>query len=211
MEHTILSQKTFRYFTHGNPETARKIIFILHVYGQLAEYFIRKFQKVDSEYFIVAPEGMHRFYLNGSSGRVGASWMTKIAREQDIKDNIEWLEKLQNEIYSKYIFDKKIILGFSQGGATAARWNKFGTIEADHLLLWACVYPEDLDLNTDISFNSNSKNHFILGSQDEFFNLDQQKKTIDFYLKKGFNTHTFNGKHTIDEETLNLLLNKINN
>jgi len=210
MEHTIMSQKTFRYFTHGDPEKARKIIFVLHGYGQLAEYFIRKFQGVNSDYFIVAPEGMHRFYLKGASGRVGASWMTKVAREQDIKDNIEWLEKLETEIYSNYNFDKKIILGFSQGVATAARWNKFGKKEADHLLFWASVYPEDLDLNTDLSNKSNSKNHFILGSQDEYFNLDQQKQILDFYSTKGFNTHTFNGKHTIDEDTLFQLLEKIN-
>ena len=30
---------------------------------------------------------MHRFYLEGSSGRVGASWMTKEAREDDKKEN----------------------------------------------------------------------------------------------------------------------------
>ena len=107
MKGIITSAKTFRYFTHGDPLKANQIVYVLHGYGQLAEFFIRKFQHLSDDYFIVAPEGMHRFYLSGSSGRVGASWMTKEERETDIQDNLNWLNALDTELCAKYTFERK--------------------------------------------------------------------------------------------------------
>ena len=91
----IKISKTAKYTTYGNPDKASIIIFALHGYGQLVQFFIRKFQVLDAEqYFVVAPEGLHRFYLKGSSGRVGASWMTKEERQSDIEDYINYLDDL---------------------------------------------------------------------------------------------------------------------
>ena len=42
-------------------------------------------------YTIIAPQGLHKFYLEGTSGRVGASWMTKENREDDIKNYLVYL------------------------------------------------------------------------------------------------------------------------
>ena len=64
---------------------------------------------------IIAPEGMHRFYISGASGRVGASWMTKEAREIDISDNLSFLEALDSSLSKEFNFEKKYLLGFSQG------------------------------------------------------------------------------------------------
>ena len=121
-EKKIIVSKTMRYFTIGDVNKADKLLYVLHGYGQLASYFIKSFEKISDSYLIIAPEGMHRFYLNGTSGRVGASWMTKEAREIDIHENTKNLDLLDQHILSKKTFKKKIILGFSQGGATAARW-----------------------------------------------------------------------------------------
>ncbi|MEY3237502.1 MAG: hypothetical protein RI883_1603, partial [Bacteroidota bacterium] len=159
MQGLIKSTKTFRYSTIGNPETAKTIIYVLHGYGQLSEYFIRKFDELKEKYFIVAPEGMHRFYLKGSSGRVGASWMTKEDRMNDISDNLNWLNQLDAEIASKYQFDKKIILGFSQGGAAAIRWFYNNQFKIDQLIIWAAVFPPDLNIENELG-NSNSQNKF---------------------------------------------------
>jgi hypothetical protein len=80
----IQSQRTYRYAVSGNP-TAKNLLYVLHGYGHLAPYFIRKFNSLEDS-FIVAPEGMYRFYLYGSSGRVGACWMTKEERLDDALD-----------------------------------------------------------------------------------------------------------------------------
>jgi predicted esterase len=202
MEGTVISKKTYRYFTWGNAEKATKLVYVLHGYGQLAEYFIRKFHVLPEEYFIVAPEGMHRFYLKGSSGRVGASWMTKEARESDIKDTINWLDELNQLIYSKYIFDKKIILGFSQGGATAARWQLNGRVSANHLILWASVFPPDLQLEKEVKETQSSRNYFLIGKKDEYFSEIEQQKMLEFYSSINYESIQYDGNHDINENVL---------
>ena len=156
---------------------------------------------------VVAPEGMHRFYLKGSSGRVGASWMTKEAREQDISDTQNWLNHLKQEIDSKYAFQKEIVLGFSQGGATAARWNIINLIP--NQIYWASVFPPDIAPETIVLKENKGNKYFVIGTQDEYFNSEQQLSTLSFYADLGFNTHTFNGSHTIDSLTLKQILTEL--
>ncbi len=88
LEHSIVLQKHFRYHLSENYSSKRKLLIALHGYGQLAQYFAKKFDQLPKEYALLVPEGMHRFYLDGNSGRVGASWMTKEGREMDIDDNL---------------------------------------------------------------------------------------------------------------------------
>ena len=122
MSHRFKSLKTYRYFSISGKEKPRDLLITLHGYGQLAAYFIKKFNTCPDNYDILAPEGPHRFYKNGYSGRVGASWMTKEAREDDIEDNLHWLNLWLSEHLRSNHYEKIILLGFSQGGATAARW-----------------------------------------------------------------------------------------
>lgn len=209
MEHSLQCLKTFRYFTHGDPSKAKIILYILHGYGQLAEYFIRKFQELDENYFIVAPEGMHRFYVNGTSGRVGASWMTKEARNSDIEDTIHWLDTVEKEMKLNYSFDKKIVLGFSQGGATAARWYTYGKNKPDSIIYWASVFPPDIEVNLNFEKELNKKNHFVLGNKDEYFSDKQQAEILNYYAERGFQIHLFEGNHTINHPTLAHVLENV--
>lgn len=206
MEHKLTSQKTFRYQQIGNLEKATHLLIVLHGYGQLAEFFIRKFKDVPENYLVIAPEGMHRFYLNGTSGRVGASWMTKEDRESDIQDNLNWLNHLLRELKEKKKFEKIILLGFSQGGATAARWYYSSKCEFNHLILWASVFPPDLDKPQN---SENSENYFVIGTEDEFYNAEAQMTEIDFYKKIGFQTVQFAGRHDIEIGALNRILEEI--
>jgi len=207
MEKTLTSSKTFRYFTHGNPEKAKYALYVLHGYGQLASFFIRKFQDLGEEYYIIAPEGMHRFYLNGSSGRVGASWMTKEAREEDITDTQNWLSTLQKEVNSNSSFEKEVVLGFSQGGATAARWNTINSIP--NQIYWASIFPPDVAIHNLITNASDSKKYFVLGSNDEYFDETQQKEIFSFYKKNGFKTIEFTGNHVIENKILKKVLSDL--
>ena len=203
MEHKLIAQKTFRYQQIGELDKATHLLIVLHGYGQLAEFFIRKFNDVPENYLVIAPEGMHRFYLNGTSGRVGASWMTKEDRESDIQDNLNWLNQLLRELKEKKKFEKIILLGFSQGGATAARWYYSYKYEFNHLILWASVFPPDLEKPEQ---SNNSKNYFVIGNQDEFYSTEQQNQEISFYRNLGFRILTFEGKHDIQINTLNRII-----
>ena len=208
MQENILKiQKTARYFTHGNIDEARYLLICLHGYGQLPAFFGRKFEAIDQDYFVVIPEGLHRFYLEGSSGRVGASWMTKEAREQDIQDNMDFLNQLLDLFTGKKSFQKIILLGFSQGGATAARFY-YQQQKIDHLVLWASVFPPDLHIEDEINGQPN-KNYFVLGLQDQYFNEIEQKKAIDFYRNMNFSIVQYTGNHTIETSILNNLLNSL--
>lgn len=207
MKNHLESSKTYRYFTHGDIEKANKLLFVLHGYGQLAEFFIRKFHFLEEDYFIVAPEGMHRFYLKGSSGRVGSSWMTKEDRDSDIKDNVQYLNSLYDVICSSKKFDQITLLGFSQGGATAARWFNSFQRNIDAHISWASIYPPDLDITP---CEKNKNNYFAIGDKDEYFSEHKLKETILFYQKLNYSTFTFHGKHNIEPLTLKEILNQIN-
>ena len=115
----ISINKTARYFTLGNPnEKIETIWFLCHGYGQLANYFLKNFEILNNgKNLLVAPEGLHRFYLNGFGGRVGASWMTREDRLNDIKDYIGFLDQLYLEIVNPFKSRniKINVLGFSQG------------------------------------------------------------------------------------------------
>jgi len=124
-EQTIETKKTARYYTLGAlSEKTRTVWFVCHGYGQLANYFLRNFKSLENEKtFIISPEGFHRYYLNGFSGRVGASWMTKEDRLNDIADYVAYLDQLYHKVFSSVNRNnlKVNLLGFSQGGATATR------------------------------------------------------------------------------------------
>ena len=206
MKNYIQSSKTFRYFTLGNPEKAKKILFVLHGYGQLPEYFIQKFNDLGEDYFIVAPEGMHRFYLKGSSGRVGASWMTKEERLTDISDTINYLNTLYTHVAQQFDVNQISILGFSQGAAAAARWFYSNEKLASQLIIWASVFPPDLERSSEINPSNSLSNKFVIGKQDEFFDEQQQNELMHFYTENGFEVFRFDGKHDIDPFTLTRVL-----
>lgn len=198
--------KKMRYYTLGNIEKANTLLIALHGFGQLSKYFIKKFEFLPDNYLILAPEGMHRFYLQGNSGRVGASWMTKEARELDIAENTNALHSLLKTIKAEKQFSKIILLGFSQGGATAARWYFSAAEQFDHLILWASVFPPDLEKP---KLEMNSKNYFVLGNQDEYYSEAQQFSEIEAFKEIGFNTIHFDGKHDIHQVVLSELFEKL--
>ncbi|HLV41579.1 MAG TPA: hypothetical protein VKY37_04825 [Brumimicrobium sp.] len=204
MEEKIKVTKTVRYFTHGNAETADNIWIVLHGYAQLPEYFIRKFQDLDPiKNFIVAPEGMHRFYRKGSYGRVGASWMTKEARLDDIEDNQNYLNQLADSLLKNNNFKQRYLLGFSQGGATASRWHHSGKFNAHHFILWASVFPDDISIEDGKSGMLASNNYFAIGQSDPFFD-GKIEELKSFFEKQEFSTKfkQFDGHHDIDKKTL---------
>ena len=140
--------RTARYWTLGPDGSNRTgTLYALHGYGQLAEYFIRKFQPLaDEGWRVVAPEGGHRFYLQGTEGRVGASWMTREDRLLDIKDYVLFLDQLRSAM-GHAVEGPDVMLGFSQGVATAMRWMALGARGADSwqgAIAHSGVIPPDL-------------------------------------------------------------------
>jgi predicted esterase len=201
MEKHYKAKKTYRY--EIQEQAHEHLLIALHGYGQLAKFFLRKFQGLQSKGRVVAPEGPHRFYLQGYSGRVGASWMTKEARELDIQDNLVGLNALLSELQKSYSPKKITLLGFSQGAATAARWYQQNPSAFNELILWAAVFPPDIDAG---SFPTKKPLHFVLGTQDEYYQGEAAQQLLRHYQSMGFKVHTYAGKHDIDGEVLKRLL-----
>ena len=209
MEKHITVERTARYFTLGelNDET-EQVWFACHGYGQLAQYFIKKFQVLDNgKTVVVAPEGLSRFYLEGFSGKVGATWMTKEDRLNEIKDNINYLNCLYAFIMKDLTTAVKItLLGFSQGAPTICNWLADGKVKFDKLVLWAGIFPPDM--NNDFTFTANyllkdKPTYIVYGSNDpllkpeHFTELENYKK-----IKPDLEVITFEGKHELNEEVL---------
>jgi predicted esterase len=204
IEHHIKFTKSGRYFTHGEMSDGKELIIALHGYGHLAAFFIKKFHQIDtSKYVIVCPEGLNRYYQNGTHGRVGASWMTKEDRENDIQDYITFLDTLLDHLKSECSFSKITLVGFSQGGATASRWLAYGHHNFDRFILWATVFPPDMEKEYTSKFNE-SENFFVFGSEDEYYSpaiVEDHFKEIQA-LELNFQMINFEGKHNIHQETL---------
>jgi predicted esterase len=201
--HKIKIQTTANVCTYGDPKKAKHIFLALHGYGQLSQFFIRKFQLLSDDYFVVVPEGLHRFYLEGTSGRVGASWMTKEKRENDIHDYVNYLNEVYNNFSSTYHFESRILLGFSQGGSTASRWQKMGNFNATCFILWSAVFPSDLEQSWEVNFEK-SQNYFVVGDEDPYYDPKKIATQTQYFIEKSvnFTTLVFKGNHNIDPSTL---------
>jgi len=214
-ELTILTtSKSVRVAIQGSEKSAKIALIALHGYGQLVPFFIKKFQALDPELmYVIAPEGLHRFYLKGASGRVGASWMTKEAREQDIVDNLNYLDTVYQKYITKEHFDEVIVLGFSQGAATAARWIEHTQNKIDTFIQWAGVFPPDLEFENKYIKLKSIKHYYVVGNQDPYFSDDlsnEYNQTL-WLQNHEFNPQIvhFEGKHDIDSNTLQQILNKV--
>src|SRR5439155_683249 len=124
-EHHLSVSRTARYFTLGERSAAEaEVGFACHGYGQLAARFLEKLRVLDDgTRYLVAPEGLSRFYLSESptERRVGASWMTREDRLAEIADYVQYLDAVYQEVFG--LLDRSQVtvhaLGFSQGVATA--------------------------------------------------------------------------------------------
>ena len=135
----ISTTKTARYFILGElTDNTPEIWIVLHGYAQLASDFIKPFEAIATpERVIIAPEGLNRFYAKGFGGRAVATWMTSESREDEIKDYIAYLNTLCKSLDLQNRSAKIILLGFSQGVATATRWLNQTTLPISKLIIYA--------------------------------------------------------------------------
>lgn len=207
-QHHLTVSRTARYCTLGELSLhTREVWFVCHGYGQLAPYFIKKFECLyDKTRFIVAPEALSRFYLEGFTGRVGATWMTREERQTEINDYVAYLNQLYQTILQGYDpYRLKIhLLGFSQASATVCRWIQHGKPHFDHLVIWAGYFANGIQDVIDPSVLQNKAVSLVYGKQDEFLtqiDLSQYENHI-----RGAIPHArivaFEGGHVIQESAL---------
>jgi predicted esterase len=215
----ITISRTARYYLTGavQPEI-QEIWWLFHGYGMLARYFIQKFEPyATARRLFIAPEGLSRFYLSDNYERIGASWMTKDDRLDDISDNLTFLNKLKDEL------DKQLeavgcppkqvqhrVLGFSQGTATAWRWlnQPERYIQPTDLVLWAGSVPHEIER---IAEQTGLRIWGVFGKQDPLIKPERisELKTILDSLPHSFSVITYEGGHQIETSALEQLFQEI--
>ncbi len=209
--HSLTVKRNARIYTLGEiSDKTQYIWLVLHGYSMLAKYFIQKFSGLDLEKnYIVAPEALSRFYQNGFSGRVGASWMTSEDRLNEIEDYIDYLNRVYNTYIEPFKKDKKIILlGFSQGVSTLFRWFNSQHFQTHRVIAWAGSIP--MDVLKEYKTKSIPV-EVVYGDKDSFLTKDiieNHMQTLN-ELNINFEVHKYNGGHDIThDEIIRLMRHK---
>lgn len=174
-ERSIEVPRTARYYVLGEDAgPGRELWIVLHGFGQLAGDFIEYFAVLnDARHIVVAPEALNRYYTQPVSvpspdRKVGATWMTKEHREAEIADYVRYLDLLHAELVARYQPSRTVLVGFSQGGATATRWALQGTTTFHALILWGATVPPDVDLTSLNEKLRGATLRLVIGRTDQF-------------------------------------------
>jgi predicted esterase len=211
MEKSVQSIFEKSYETAGllNTQT-RDIWWAFHGYGQLSQYFIKHFAPLAAAgHYIIAPQAPSKFYLHGQYERVGASWLTKVQVETEIRNNFTYLDAIWESEFGKEGLPAGAslhVLGFSQGVSMALRWAKHRAFPVHTLVLWAGMVPRELQPE-DLAHLTHTRVLIIGGEKDVFF---QEHKTQEMprvlALLPQSTFLEFPGGHQMDSQFLVSLL-----
>jgi predicted esterase len=202
-----------RYFKLGEINKQTKAVwFVLHGYGHLAKYFLKKFEQLTKHGIcVIAPEGLSRFYLEDvntrsktGNNRVGSTWMTSENRLADIENYIQFLNTVYNVELIGHAKMPVTLLGFSQGAATVSRWALNNSVAFNDLILWAGIFPNDMDFEKGKEILKHKKVHQVYGSKDPFLTETRVEEMRSLSEKIGVTSPPiiFDGGHELHERTL---------
>lgn len=211
MNEIKISVQTDAYiYTQGKLHEKTKFCWVvLHGYGQLASNIIRKFEHLDEQNFVIAPEALSHFYWRLGEATVGASWMTKAHRLNEIERFSQYLRQVYDMYLADLAADVRIIwVGFSQGATTLFRFFQHELLRGvdfrcHEILIWGARLPEDIDYQLFLAYCNThfiGKNiHFFIGNNDEFITENRLYDFENFAIthKIPFQFHLFEGRHEI--------------
>lgn len=212
-EHRLTTSRRARFYTWGGDDSIHEEVWIAcHGFGQLAAEFSRPLQRVASpRRLVVAPEALNRFYVDlgeggaHSAARVGATWMTREDRLNEIADYVEFLDA----VYAKTVSPEARVtaLGFSQGVATVARWITMGNAHVHRFIAWTGQLPPDLDFAQLGVRLAGGKLVLIQGASDRFAEWVREDENQARLKAAGvaFESITFSGGHRLDDDVLDRL------
>ena len=206
--------KRARYYQIGEANSSTKKVWIVcHGYAMLSEFFIKKFEILnDGSTVIVAPEALNRFYITEDFSRVGASWMTKLEKENDIKENNNYIESLFQSLVEKIGHSnfKLNVLGFSQGSPTACRWIFSSKAKVHNLIVWAGDIPKDSLIDQNREKWKEINTNLVMGKKDKLItkelSLKFEEALSTYKLKYGL--VSYDGDHRIFPDVLKNISDK---
>ncbi len=205
--HTLPVARTASYCVLGELEgRTEELWFALHGYGQLAREFLEELRPLERPgRVLVAPEGLSRFYRSRGTGPVGASWMTRERRAEEIGDYVRYLDLLAERVLGRRAGSLPVrALGFSQGAATAARWAVLGATRLAGVALWGSGFPPDLDPVANGERLRAVRWTFVLGERDASVDRTAVERDCERLRSAGLRPELvrFPGGHELDPATL---------
>lgn len=207
--HLTIERRVRYAVLEGRAGEIAQVWFVLHGYNQLAHRFLRAFETIDDgSRRIVAPEGLHRQYIDHGARTVGASWMTSEDRTTDIEDYVAYLDRLYDRTFEEAAIEpaavEVVALGFSQGVHTLCRWLAFGGSRIDRAVLWGATVPPDLDLEKHGPALAAADLHVVFGGDDEYYGADAVRAHANRLdaASVPFTALGFEGGHRLDANTL---------
>ncbi|OYU95076.1 MAG: hypothetical protein CFE21_12275 [Bacteroidetes bacterium B1(2017)] len=202
-KHYLTISKTARFFTLGElNQNTTHIWLVIHGYAQSAEEFISCFEGLGSNHFIIAPEGLNKFYSRGFTGKPVASWMTSLERDHEISDYCNYLESLvQGLALSNFAGAQVIALGFSQGVSTLTRFINSTRFEPNFQILVAGEIAKEFQENLPQKI-AQLKSLYLVGTKENLIqpeSIDRQKKCLS---EANCSFKTFEGKHEVNGAAL---------
>ena len=204
---------------HNNP---KKLIIMLHGYGDNANNFINLAQPIDQDdwrAFYLAlnaptilsnyPNGYQWFdlYPNGIYINKAGPKEIEIIKK-DIKNSVLQIEQTIRSYVAKLNISLNdcIVIGFSQGGMIAFELGNYMQDQLGGLAILSGRIMEKADINN--SFLLNTPIFISHGDYDDVLPIENFENSVD-YLKKNrcnFEAHLIEGDtHTISPNTINLL------
>ena len=140
--------------------------------------------------------------------------MTKEDRLNEINDYVNYLDKIYAEVYNRYELSvsKINLLGFSQGAHTAVRWFIKSKFKFNNLILCSSDFPKDVDFIELINRLTDSKLYYMFGDKDEVISREKFNESQDLlrFHTVPFSEIIFEGKHNIDMDSINAVINNKN-
>ncbi|MEQ9403396.1 MAG: hypothetical protein RIM99_07425 [Cyclobacteriaceae bacterium] len=209
-KHLNVTISTPYYTLNDLTEKTEHVWMVFHGYGQLAKFFLQKFQILDPEKnFIIAPQGLSKFYQNGFYGRVGASWMTKEDRLTEIDNQHSYIQSVLQEAGD--LTNKKLIyFGFSQGTATMGRFAASSKIPFDKMIIWAGTFPPDIEPHAFNYLSGSEEIRYFTSRKDPFFKeemIENQNEVVKKTLGREPELTWYEGGHKVVPELLPSLIN----
>lgn len=205
-EHT----NTYETLNELGPKT-KNVWLVFHGIGFLSKYFLRYFEDLDKEEnYLIAPQAPSKYYLNGKYRHVGASWLTRVDREQETENVLNYIEKvLESEKIP--IRCNLIVFGFSQGVSIATRLLARTDLKCSKLILYAGSIPEELQ-TTDFEglIKEGTEVYTVIGTKDEYINAERMKEEsqkLEILFQGKVNQITFKGGHEMKKEIINSFAN----
>jgi predicted esterase len=202
----LTTTKTARYFTIGELTAhTQEVWIVLHGYAQLAADFIKPFESIAStNRFVIAPEGLNKFYAKGFGGKPAATWMTSEMREAEIEDYLNYLNNLCERLDLNKHHAKIVLLGFSQGVATASRWLHQTGLPIDRFVVYSGEIAAELQGPVSPSLFKTTV-VYVTGNQDRLISSEKLTGVKSFMESLNATIIEFDGGHELKDSVLQKL------